>query len=210
MPAMRLHGINRDRQAVGDSLARMATEHQLADIELPSGQRCPQSIKAICCWYLHPLLSFIRNALTHQGDDPWLDHGQSPHFLVRVTPMRTKGQAHQPLAIQLTVELDFISNDVEVEVALIVLRLFKTVGGYISQLYQAAAGSLAVYAVERVNQINAFQVILKQRVRPAAWRRGLGQKMRPPLLEEQRHPVVELEVIATCAVDTELLILPET
>ena len=108
---------------------------------------------------------------------------------------RAERQAEGAFAGELDVDLDFIGHHVEAEVTLVVIGLLEAFRCHVGQTEQAAARVLAAGDVERVEQVEASQVVLEQRVRPAVGARAFGEHLWPALAEQQGHPAVERNVL---------------
>ena len=116
-------------------------------------------------------------------------------YLVRFeTLARAKGQAKRLISIDLAVDLDFVSDHVQSEVEAIIIGLLKTFGCDVVKPNQAIVGSLTRGDIERVQKIQAVDVVLKQRIRSAITGRTFCQYNGPASTEKQCYPAVEGQI----------------
>ncbi|MNZ69188.1 hypothetical protein D3C78_874800 [compost metagenome] len=96
----------------------------------------------------------------------------------------------------MAIELDFIGHHVQAEVALVVLSQFEVLWRYFGQAIEAGARLLAAGDVERVQQEQPHEVVLKQRVGAAVLARAFGEDLGALVaVVQQHHPAVEAHVL---------------
>ncbi|MNC35478.1 hypothetical protein D3C75_839650 [compost metagenome] len=204
MLAVHFHCLHGDFKLARDLFAGTPAEHQPAHLQLTPGQRRLHLLDPVLhaalpvrrgLGGLFQQLPLERHPLAHQRSHPRPQQFQQGDLFDAEPALATQRQAQRALRIQLHVVLNFIGNHVKPEIALVVVRLLETLRGHIRQAHQAGHRSLSAGHVERVQQVQAVQVVLEQRVRVAVCTGAFGKHLRAPCGEQQRHPAVAGNVL---------------
>ncbi|MCY1447722.1 hypothetical protein D9M71_643530 [compost metagenome] len=86
------------------------------------------------------------------------------------------------------------------EIERVVLRLLEAFRRHVGQAEKPGRRSFPIGDVEGVEQVQALDVVVEQRVRPVSLVRALGERVRAPVAEQQHRPGIDRHVFAYQAV----------